>query len=141
MASLISLVEFQIKNANDLKALLVDERSAISSRIAADIERLAKGKLTLIEQIKLTDERIAKHPDVATLKQDGNLIGLVAQINQTMAVCQQENSLNGQALDRAQLSYNRLNNLMQKSQGKVGMTYNAEGHTHTLSTLGTSLKA
>ncbi|QIA63935.1 flagellar protein FlgN [Vibrio astriarenae] len=141
MAALLSLVEFQLKNAHDLNALLIEERAAIASRISVEIEKLAKAKLTLIEQIRSTDERIGQHPDVTELKQDGNLTSLVDQINQTMSACQKENTLNGEALDRAQLSYNRLNNLMQQSQGKIGMTYNADGHTHTLSTLGTSLKA
>ncbi|CAM4231465.1 flagella synthesis protein FlgN [Vibrio agarivorans] len=141
MAALLSLVEFQLKNAQDLNALLIEERAAIASRSTIDIEKLAKDKLTLIEQIQTTDQRIGQHPNVDELKQDGNLTSLVEQINHTIEVCQKENTLNGEALDRAQLSYNRLNNLMQQSQGKIGMTYNADGHTHTLSTLGTSLKA
>ncbi|MDR9828490.1 flagellar export chaperone FlgN [Vibrio sp. FNV 38] len=141
MAALFGLVEFQLKSAQDLNALLIEERKAIASRTTAEIERLAKAKLILIAQLQTTDQRISQHPDIAELKQDGNLSSLVNQINQVMLVCQQENTLNGEALNRAQLSYNRLNNLMQQSQGKIGMTYNAEGHTHTLSTLGTSLKA
>jgi flagella synthesis protein FlgN len=31
--------------------------------------------------------------------------------------------------------------MMQQSYGKIGMTYNAGGQTHTISTLGTNVKA
>lgn len=65
----------------------------------------------------------------------------MTQIRSIIHDCQQANLVNGEALARAQVSFNKLNNLMQQSHGKIGMTYNATGQTHTVSTLGTNLKA
>ncbi|MCK6262636.1 flagellar export chaperone FlgN [Vibrio sp. ZSDE26] len=141
MAALASLVEFQLKNANDLSALLSQEKVAITQRVSSDIERLAKEKVILIDQLQTTDQRISTHPDVSSLTEDGNLKQSVDQIKSIIHDCQEANLVNGEALQRAQLSYNKLNNMMQQSHGKIGMTYNAGGQTHTLSTLGTNIKA
>ncbi|MBY8273601.1 flagellar export chaperone FlgN [Vibrio fluvialis] len=141
MAALKDLVEFQLKNAQELSALMEQEKVAITSRISADIEALAKQKITLVNQLQQTDQRISNHPHVTSLTEDEYLDNLVKQIRTIVFDCQQANAVNGEALARAQLSFNKLNNLMQQSHGKVGMTYNATGQTHTVSTLGTNIKA
>lgn len=141
MAALQGLVEFQLKSAEELSLLLEKEKLAITSRNSKDIEQLAKQKITLIEQLKVTDDRISRHPDVASLTTDPELSPLVTQIRSIITDCQQANAINGEALQRAQLSFNKLNNLMQQSQGKLGMTYTADGQTKNVTTLGTNLKA
>lgn len=141
MAVLKDLIEFQLKNAEELSALLDQEKRAITSRISTDIEAIAKKKITLVNQLQQTDQRISRHPDVKSLTADDHLHNLMNQIRTIVHDCQQANNINGEALARAQLSFNKLNNLMQQSHGKIGMTYNATGQTHTISTLGTNLKA
>lgn len=141
MAALKGLVEFQLTNANELSALLDREQLAITQRNAKNIETLAAEKVTLIERLQQTDQRIARHPEIASLKSDPELSQLVEQIKTAIEHCQKTNQTNGEALQRAQLSFNKLNNLMKQSQGKFGMTYNAEGQTRNFSTLGTNIKA
>jgi len=141
MAVLKDLIEFQLKNAQQLVVVLETEKIAITRRISADIESIAKHKLTLINQLQQTDQRIAKHPHVVSLTEDAYLIDLVSEIRRIILDCQQANQINGDALARAQLSFNKLNNMMQQSHGKIGMTYSATGKTHTISTLGTNIKA
>lgn len=141
MATLTDLVNYQLKNAQDLSELLDLEKVAITSRVSVDIERIAKEKVTLISQLRQTDQRIASHTNVAELKENPALTEMVSLIQSIIHDCQQANNANGEALQRAQLSFNKLNNLMQQSQGKVGMTYNAGGQTNSVSTLGTNIKA
>ncbi|MDC5841890.1 flagellar export chaperone FlgN [Vibrio europaeus] len=141
MAAILSLIEFQLKNAQELTEVLEQERAAIANRVSKDIEAIAKKKIVLIEQLQTTDERLRRHPEVDNLSSDPELSPLVAQIRALVSDCQQANEVNGQALQRAQLSFNKLNNLMQQSQGKLGMTYTAEGQTKNVTTLGTNLKA
>ncbi|KOO12915.1 molecular chaperone [Vibrio xuii] len=141
MAALHGLVEFQLKNALELNDVLEQEKHAITSRQSKDIEQIANKKVTLIEQLQVTDDRIRRHPDVESLTSDPELSPLVEQIRTLISQCQQANEVNGQALQRAQLSYNKLNNLMKQSQGKLGMTYTAEGQTKNVTTLGTNIKA
>ncbi|CAM2786125.1 MULTISPECIES: flagella synthesis protein FlgN [Vibrio] len=141
MAALKDLIEFQLKNAQELSVLLEKEKIAITSRISADIEALAKQKTTLVNQLQTTDQRIAAHPHVSSLAEDSYLNELTNQIRSVIHDCQQANLINGEALNRAQLSFNKLNNMMQQSLGKVGMTYSATGRTQSVSTLGTNLKA
>ena len=141
MAALQGLVEFQLKNADELSQLLKKEQDAIAQRISKEIEALAKQKSTLVLLLQQTDARIGQHPDVESLKIDPELSQFVEKIHRLITQCQQMNAINGEALQRAQLSFHKLNNLMKQSQGKVGMTYTAEGHTRNISTLGTNLKA
>ena len=140
MAALNGLVEFQYKNAKELLDILAEEKLAIAKRSSKEIEQIAQKKVTLIEQLQTTDERIKKHPDVATLSEHPELSPLVEKIQNLITECQQANEVNGQALLRAQLSFNKLNNMMQQSQGKLGMTYTSGGQTKNVSTLGTNLK-
>lgn len=141
MAALVDLVNFQLENAKALSQLLNKETQAIASRVAAEIEQIAKEKLTLIEQLRTTDQRIAVHPHLNQLSEDEQLRQVVNQVQSIILDCQQVNQLNGESLNRAQLSFNKLNNMLQRTHGKIGMTYNAGGKTHTISTLGTNIKA
>ncbi|MBD1559547.1 flagellar protein FlgN [Vibrio sp. S9_S30] len=141
MATLNSLLEYQIKNAQSLSDLLEQEKIAIANRISKDIESLAKQKLALINQLQQTDKRMAEHTDVEQLQSNATFADKVKQVQSIVLECQQMNEINGEALQRAQLSFNKLHNLMQQSRGKIGMTYNAGGQTQTFSTLGTNIKA
>ncbi|NVC63766.1 flagellar protein FlgN [Vibrio sp. 05-20-BW147] len=141
MAALVDLVNFQFENAKALSIVLEKESKVIASRISSDIEKIAKEKMTLIGRLQQTDQRIASHPHVNQLTEDSYLKETVANIQSIILDCQQINQINGEALTRAQSSFNKLNNMMQHSHGKIGMTYNAGGKTHTISTLGTNIKA
>ncbi|RQW63987.1 flagella synthesis protein FlgN [Vibrio viridaestus] len=141
MAALQDLLDFQLKSAQELLALLDEEKVAITKRVSADIESLAHQKVKLVEQLNSTDQRIAKHPNVKSLTEDEESSKIVSTIQQIIAECQRANEINGQALERAQISFHKLKNLMQQSQGKVGMTYSSDGKTKNISTLGTNLKA
>ncbi|MCW8347680.1 flagellar export chaperone FlgN [Vibrio sp. ZSDZ65] len=141
MAALVDLVDYQLKNAKALSLLLSEETKAIAARESGDIERLAKEKMALIGQLQQTDQRLSQHQDVARLTDEALLAEQVRTVKSIILDCKKINDINGQSLQRAQLSFNKLNNLMQQSHGKIGMTYNAGGQTHTLSTLGTNLKA
>ncbi|WP_428775395.1 flagella synthesis protein FlgN [Vibrio sp.] len=141
MASLQSLIDFQLDNAKAFSTLLEKEKLAITSRVSKQIEALAKEKLTLINQLQQADQRISQHPDVELLQSVDELKQKVEQVRTIIADCQRMNLVNGEALKRAQLSFNKLNNLMQQSQNKAGMTYTADGKAQNISTLGTNLKA
>jgi len=141
MAALVDLIDYQLKNAKALSLLLSEETKAIAGRESSDIERIAKEKMTLIAQLQQTDKRLSEHQDVHRLTDEAPLAQKVADVKSIILDCQQLNEINGQSLQRAQLSFNKLNNLMQQSQGKIGMTYDSGGQTQNISTLGTNLKA
>ena len=141
MAKIIDLIDYQKQNALALASVLRQEQEAIKGRNSIAIEKLAKEKLQFLSQLQQTDQRIAKHVDVAQLYDREVLKKKIDEIQSIVRECQNANEVNGEALKRAQLSYNRLYNLMQQSRSRVGMTYNNEGHTNTLPSLGTDLKA
>ena len=141
MAALADLVNFQLQNAKALSDLLDSEKTAITSRKSTDIERIAKEKIVLVEQLRATDQRIEAHSSISELTENPDLAQLVKTIKSIVYDCHQANLVNGEALNRAHLSFKKLSNMMQQSHGKIGMTYNAGGQTHTISTLGTNIKA
>ncbi|MCV5331484.1 flagellar export chaperone FlgN, partial [Escherichia coli] len=62
MAALVDLVNFQLENAKALSTVLRQETQAITARVSSEIESIAKQKMTLIDQLRTTDQRIASHP-------------------------------------------------------------------------------
>lgn len=141
MVALVDLVQFQLDNANELEQVLSEETQAITQRLSTEIEKVASKKSELVERLKNTDQRIAQHPHVAQLSDDASLAAKVSAIQAIIARCQEINLVNGDALARAEMSFRKLNNLLQETNRKAGMTYNAGGKTQSISTLGTNIKA
>jgi flagella synthesis protein FlgN len=135
------LLEQQHTNLSSLTTLLVQEQQAIVERQSEQILQCAQQKSALIDTIKLVDHQLAVHPDKSRLSGDPILAEKVKQLRALADDCQSTNQINGEALMRAQLSFHKLNNLLQQSRGKHQMTYNSEGMTQNTRTLGTDLKA
>ncbi|QUJ66723.1 flagellar protein FlgN [Photobacterium sp. GJ3] len=123
-----------------LLRLLTHERDAIVKRQPGDITRLANDKKDLVDKIQLQDQQIARHTQSSRLTESPELAEQVQTIQALVSECQHQNELNGAALQRAQLSFHKLNNLFQQSMGHH-QTYNKEGVAQNLRSLGTNLKA
>ena len=135
------LLELQQATLVSLSRLLEQEKAAIVERKAADIARLATDKLNLINQVQQQDHLIASHTQRQQLTENPELAQQVEAIKATVARCKEINEVNGEALQRAQLSFHKLNNLFQQSRGKHQMTYNSEGAAQNIRSLGTNIKA
>ncbi|MGF1726693.1 flagella synthesis protein FlgN [Photobacterium nomapromontoriensis] len=139
--SIEQLLELQQATLVSLSRLLEQEKAAIVERKAAEIARLASDKLALIHKIQQQDHLIASHSQRQQLTESPAMATKVAQIKTTVARCKEINQINGEALQRAQLSFHKLNNLFQQSRGKQQMTYNSEGVAQNIRSLGTNIKA
>ena len=139
--SIEQLLEQQQSNLNSLTTLLEQEQKAIVERQSDQILNCAQKKMALIDNIKLVDHQLSVHPDKARLTEGGDLVATVKSLRAQTNDCQSTNDINGEALMRAQLSFHKLNNLLQQSRGKHQMTYNSDGITQNTRTLGTDLKA
>ncbi|MCD9499071.1 flagella synthesis protein FlgN [Photobacterium carnosum] len=139
--SIEQLLELQHTALVSLAELLNQEKTAIAHRRALEIEQFAKEKLTLINSIQQHDYLIANHPQRQQLQDDELLSQHVDAIQQLVTLCKQRNDINGEVLQRAQLSFHKLNNLFQQSRGRYQMTYNCDGKAQNVRSLGTNLKA
>lgn len=139
--SIEQLLELQQATLVSLSRLLEQEKAAIVERKAAEIARLAADKLALIHKVQQQDHMIASHPQRQQLTDTPAIADKVNQIKITVARCKDINQINGEALQRAQLSFHKLNNLFQQSRGKQQMTYNSEGVAQNIRSLGTNIKA
>lgn len=135
------LLELQQATLVSLSRLLEQEKAAIVERKAADIARLATDKLNLIHQVQQQDHLLASHAQRQQLTDNPELAEKVESLKATVARCKEINEVNGEALQRAQLSFHKLNNLFQQSRGKHQMTYNSEGAAQNIRSLGTNIKA
>lgn len=135
------LLELQHTALVSLTELLNQEKTAIAHRRALEIEQFAKEKLAIINSVQQHDYLIANHPQRQQLHDDIQLNQQVEQIQQLVTVCKQRNDINGEVLQRAQLSFHKLNNLFQQSRGRHQMTYNCDGKAQNVRSLGTNLKA
>ncbi|MCD9461911.1 molecular chaperone [Photobacterium phosphoreum] len=135
------LLELQHTALVSLAELLNQEKTAIAHRRALEIEQFAKEKLTLINSIQQHDYLLANHPQRQQLQDDQLLSQHVNEIQQLVTLCKQRNDINGEVLQRAQLSFHKLNNLFQQSRGRHQMTYNYDGKAQNVRSLGTNLKA
>ncbi|KXI24124.1 flagella synthesis protein FlgN [Photobacterium sanguinicancri] len=135
------LLELQHATLMSLSRLLEQEKGAIVSRQSTEIERIAKEKLNLIHKVQQQDHLIASHTQRQLLTESPTHIESVNTIKACAARCKELNEINGEALQRAQLSFHKLNNLFQQSRGKHQMTYNSEGAAQNIRTLGTNIKA
>ncbi|MDD9180197.1 MULTISPECIES: flagella synthesis protein FlgN [Aliivibrio] len=139
--TLTELLDLQRSVALSLSTVLHREKHAIASRKPAEMEGIAHDKLGLLNQLRQYDQLLGSHAERQLLSEDNALTEKVTEIKSIIHDCKEENAVNGEALQRAQLSFNKLNNLMQQSRGKNGMTYTAEGQTRNITTLGTNVKA
>ncbi|CEO40007.1 molecular chaperone [Photobacterium kishitanii] len=135
------LLELQHAALVSLAELLNQEKIAIAHRRALEIEQFAKEKLAIINSVQQHDYLIANHPQRQQLHDDVQLSQQVEQIQQLVTLCKQRNDINGEVLQRAQLSFHKLNNLFQQSRGRHQMTYNCDGKAQNVRSLGTNLKA
>ncbi|PSW19568.1 molecular chaperone [Photobacterium sanctipauli] len=139
--SIEQLLDLQQATLVSLSRLLEQEKAAIVERKAGEISQLATDKLALIHKVQQQDHLIASHPNREQLTASQDLAVRVEQIKTTVARCKEINEVNGEALQRAQLSFHKLNNLFQQSRGKQQMTYNSEGVAQNIRSLGTNIKA
>jgi len=135
------LLELQLATLLSLSRLLEQEKAVIVERKAAEIGRLAADKLALINKVQQQDHLIASHAHRQQLTDNPELAKKVESIKREVNRCKEFNELNGEALQRAQLSFHKLNNLFQQSRGKQQMTYNSEGVAQNIRSLGTNIKA
>ncbi len=135
------LLELQHATLISLSRLLEQEKGAIVNRQSVEIDRIAKDKLSLLNKIQQQDHLIASHAQRQLLTDNTECIQKVTEIKTIVARCKAANAVNGEALQRAQLSFHKLNNLFQQSRGKSQMTYNSEGVAQNIRTLGTNIKA
>ncbi|GAL06861.1 flagellar biosynthesis protein FlgN [Photobacterium aphoticum] len=140
-ASLEQLLSLQQATLVSLSRLLEQEKTAIVERKAADIAQLANEKLALIHKVQQQDHQIASHAQRQRLVDEATLAEQVTQIKAIVTRCKATNEVNGEALQRAQLSFHKLNNLFQQSRGKHQMTYTSEGMAQNIRSLGTNIKA
>lgn len=136
----LSLLTQQQGHLGVLLLLLKQELNAISQRNITDLEINSADKLKQLEKIQLLDQQIASHPQLPQYKADIGFRKLVADIDEVLLRCKEQNEINRVTLEQSQLVIERFKHELLQQRGKSGLTYNAKGKP-ALDSVGKGIKA
>ncbi len=136
----LSLLTQQQEHLGVLLLLLKQELNAISQRNITDLEINSADKLKQLEKIQLLDQQIASHPQLPQYKADIGFRKLVADIDEVLLRCKEQNEINRVTLEQSQLVIERFKHELLQQRGKSGLTYNAKGKP-ALDSVGKGIKA
>ena len=141
MNKINDIVELQFELLNKLKVIITDEKAALTNQDADFLLSLASAKAGLLGELKSKDEALSLHVDKALLINDVHLSARVASAKMLLDECKQLNSENSSLIELNIASMNRFSQALQVSRNASSLTYNDQGKTSTISTLGNDIQA
>lgn len=139
-AALSTLLNQQQEHLTVLLLLLQNELSFISARDTAALDQNTTKKTSLLDSIQQIDLQIANHSELAQAKNRADFRQCVAQLDELLVRCKQQNEVNRQAVEQSQLVIERYKHELLQQRGKSGLTYNAKGKP-ALDSVGKGIKA
>lgn len=139
-AALSTLLNQQQEHLTVLLLLLQNELSFISARDTAALDQNTTKKTSLLDSIQQIDLQIANHSELAQAKNRADFRQCVAQLDELLVRCKQQNEVNRQAVEQSQLVIERYKHELLQQRGKSGLTYNAKGKP-SLDSVGKGIKA
>jgi len=139
-AALSTLLNQQQEHLTVLLLLLQNELSFISARDTAALDQNTTKKTSLLDSIQQIDLQIANHSELAQAKNRADFRHCVAQLDELLVRCKQQNEVNRQAVEQSQLVIERYKHELLQQRGKSGLTYNAKGKP-ALDSVGKGIKA
>ncbi|MDD8058636.1 MULTISPECIES: flagella synthesis protein FlgN [Shewanella] len=141
MTDLTVLLDAQHQTLTQLKQLISDEKNALLKQDADKLLQLAKDKMQRMSLLKVTDEKLAAHPEHDKLTSQPELAEKVASAKAILAECKDINAQNANLIEHNIATINRLSQALQVSRNASSLTYNDKGKTSTISTLGNDFTA
>ena len=125
--SIASLLQQQQQQLNELLSLLRQEFAALAKRDIDTLEQLTANKLALLQLIQNNDKQLAETPELAQCKSSVEFSALVAELDQLLVQCKQQNDVNQLTLEQSQLRLAQFKHELLSSRGKSGLTYTSKG--------------
>ncbi|MCT8987245.1 flagella synthesis protein FlgN [Shewanella phaeophyticola] len=141
MTDITVLLDAQHQTLTQLKQLISDEKNALLKQDADTLLQLAKDKMQRMSLLKVTDEKLAAHPEHDKLTTQPELAEKVASAKAILAECKDINAQNSNLIEHNIATINRLAQALQISRNASSLTYNDKGKTSTISTLGNDFTA
>lgn len=138
--TILSLLTQQQEHLCVLLLLLKQELTAISQRNIAALETNSADKIKQLDKIQQLDQQIASHAQLPQFKTNPDFRKLVADIDEVMLLCKEQNEINRVTLEQSQLVIERFKHELLQQRGKSGLTYNAKGKP-ALDSVGKGIKA
>ena len=123
--STMTLLQQQQQQLTDLLALLATEAQALTSRDGQQLMQLAGHKQQLLNAIGQLDGQLQQEFSANDDEQRPLLEACTALLQQ----CQQQNRINGEAIQLSLAGLSRLQQLMAEARGHGAVTYDDKGRT------------
>ncbi len=107
-----------------LATLLDDELTAIAARRGDGLKDIAQQKMSLLQQVQITDKDIQKLV-IKNDVQNEEVSDLIKEVNKLLSACQKQNDVNAHAAHQAQLSVKQLKDILIGAPSS--MTYDQGG--------------
>lgn len=141
MTDLTVLLDAQHQTLTLLKQLIIEEKDALLKQDADKLLALAKDKMQRMSLLKVTDEKLAAHPEAEKLASIPELAQKVESAKAILADCKHINTQNSSLIEHNIATINRLAQALQVSRNATSLTYNDKGKTSTISSLGNDFTA
>tara|TARA_R110002126_G_scaffold10245_70_gene46737 strand:+ start:6622 stop:7056 length:435 start_codon:yes stop_codon:yes gene_type:complete len=138
--SLNSLLTQQQAQLDALLLLLRQELAALAARDIDTLSVVTEQKQALLSEIQTTDNSIATSPLLETARAESWFTEQVAQLEQSLDNCKQQNDVNQITLEQSQLTLQRFKTELLSARGKSGLTYTSKGKP-TVDNMGKGIKA
>ena len=125
--AIVTLLNQQQQHLDVLLSLLRQELAALASRDIDSLNQLTIEKTTLLQQVQDTDTALASQPQLEQCKQEDWFKQQIAQLDELLTQCKQQNDVNQQTLEQSQLTLARFKTELLSSRGKAGLTYTSKG--------------
>lgn len=124
-----ALLNHQINQLNDLERLLKDEYEILQQHNPDKLVALSELKNTLLVEIESTDKLLANNNQFLEGNKAGQYATELETIENTLAECKNLNFVNGEIIQKSQVSIARMKTTLLENHTKSTLTYDNKGKT------------
>jgi flagellar biosynthesis protein FlgN len=127
--SAIELLTHQINQLNELEQLLKNEYEVLQQHNPDKLVAINKLKNSLLIDIESTDKLLANHSQFLADKKSGQYTKEIETIENTLIECKNLNLVNGEIIQKSQVSIERMKTTLLENHTKSTLTYDNKGKT------------
>ncbi len=123
----LELLAKQFAQLQALETIIANEKLVLQQHQPEELIKVSEQKNQLLLAIQTLDQDISRNQQFAQDKAAGLLSQELADIENLLKVCQQQNQVNGQIIAQSQLAVERMKTTLLDNHSKTAVTYDNKG--------------
>ena len=123
----LELLAKQFAQLQALENIIANEKLVLQQHQPEELIHVSEQKNQLLLAIQALDQEISRNQQFAQDKAAGLLSQELADIENLLKVCQQQNQVNGQIIAQSQLAVERMKTTLLENHSKTAVTYDNKG--------------